>query len=99
LSLGGGLFAFNALVAFLFLATAGWPRSFWLAILMLGNLAVLLILIFGPNKRVLRRQAQLERTTNENSVTVRVPGGHPSPQAAKQALAFARRVFQRKTSN
>ena len=89
--MAGGFFAFNSLVGSMFLATDGWARNLWLAILLLANFLLILALILGPKPTVLAEQAERERVMNERAGTP-----PPSPRTAERALAFARRVFQKR---
>ena len=89
-----GFLMLNTLVGSMFLLTDGWARTLWLAILILANFLWILLLIHGPNPRVLVEQAERERVMNQ-----RAGANPPSPRTAEKALAFARRVFQKRISN
>src|ERR1700676_4455799 len=88
-----GFLSFNASVGSMFLATDGWARTLWLVILLLANFLLILGVILGPKPRVLRKTAERERMMNQRAGT-----NPPSPRTAERALAFARRVFQKRIS-
>jgi hypothetical protein len=89
-----GFLLFNGFVGSMFLATDGWARTVWLVILLLANFLLILALILGPKPSVLAEQAERERLMNQRPRT-----NPPSPRTAERALAFARRVFQKRISN
>jgi hypothetical protein len=82
----------------LVLAT-GWWRIVFFVLVPPVYILMLLVMISGPNKHLLKERAkQQQEATRYGDGVSHVPG-YPSSRTTKKALAFARRVFGREQSD
>jgi hypothetical protein len=82
----------------LLLAT-GWWRIVFFVLVPPVYILMLLVMISGPNKHLLKERAkQQQEATRYGDGVSHVPG-YPSSRATQKALAFAKRVFGRERSD
>jgi hypothetical protein len=93
-----GLLAANVVFFSLVLASTGWQRKGWAAILRLTDILMPLLVISRLTDRQLDNEmAEAERKANQSASGFYFPGW-PSARATERALAFAKRVFGRRES-
>jgi hypothetical protein len=94
-----GVFCATTLFSIPVVLSTGWWRIVFFVLVPPVYILMLLVMISGPNKHLLKERAkQQQEATRYGDGVSHVPG-YPSSRATQKALAFAKRVFGRERSD